>query len=291
MKGHRHLGHRHQQGHQEDRHRRVRLWRRYWCPVPTPWERLPAGMIKSYAANGHPLIDPDDRQSWPAWLCEVIADVDARTDDADATSDLPVTTEDDAAVREALNGCRLVAYHATRLLPHEPDGIREQGLRVFGRALFDDRINAAFGAGELDAHQRDELLLAHMFAVGEVTKRGKRSGVATTLGVASFDNGGWRLLSTWGGEGIYFSGGALHLQPLLGSLGVPAIIQVRVPIEARAQDQQCWPCLARLMLAEWRGMHAGADLVHPNPIPGRDVLQIWQPGHARYDAIPGLPGS
>jgi hypothetical protein len=242
-----------------------------------------------HMADTIPLIDPDDRHSWPDWLREVMANIDARTDDADATSDLPVTTEDDAAVREALSGTQLVGYHATRLLPHEVDGIREHGLRVFSRALFDDRINAAFDAGDLDAHQRDQLLSAHMFAVGEETERGQRSGVATTLGVASFDVGGWRLLSTWGGEGIYFSGGAVHLQPLLHSLGKPAIIQVRVPVEGRWHDQACSPGLARLMLAEWRGMHAGADLFHPYPIPGPDVLQIWQPGDARYDTIPGLP--
>jgi hypothetical protein len=237
------------------------------------------------------MIDPDEPNTWPTDLRDLVVRLDSETDDVEAVSDLSLSDHAEQAVRQILTGQYLVAFHATRLLPHEADDIRSAGLRVFSRELFDNRIDAAHAARAIDAAQHSQLRAAHMFAVGEDKRRGKRSGVALTLCRSSFDHGAWRLLAHWGGEGLYFSSGATEFQPLLRTLGRPAIVRVVVPVQPSWKDQPCWPTLDRTLLGAWRRTRDGADLFHPSAIPGQNVLSIWQPGDPEYDAIPDLPKS
>jgi hypothetical protein len=235
------------------------------------------------------LIDPDRPETWPDRLRTVVGHLDAKTKKAEAVSDLRTGDADEPAVREVLAGAQLVAFHATRLLPHEVEDVRHGGLRAFSRELFDDRIDAAVHAGALGPADSVALHKAHMFATGEHNKRGKRGGVCLTLRQASFDHGAWNLLAHWGGEGLYASSGAKRLQDLLRTLGSPAIVRVAVSIKVTAMDQRCWPTLDQTLLGSWRGMREGAALFHPDPLPGSDVLDVWHPGDTGYDSFPNLP--
>ena len=123
------------------------------------------------------VVDPDDSSSWPDPVRALCREWDERVPPADFISDLEVDDVADGDIRAALQGRRIRAYHATRLLVHEVDGIRRHGLRVFSRELFEDRINAAYAHGHLTGAERDELQSAHMFAVGEDSARGDRAGV------------------------------------------------------------------------------------------------------------------
>ena len=156
--------------------------------------------------------------------------------------------------------------------------------------MFDNRIDEAYGADHLTTPQWRRLRNAHMYAVGEEHARGRREGqVCLTLRSASFDHGAHSLLSNWGGEGLYFSTGATGLEPLLRQLGQPSIVVVAVDVRPTCQQQPIFPTIGRTLLGAWRGLRDGADLFHPAPIPGSDVLDIWQPGRPEYDEIPTLP--
>jgi hypothetical protein len=237
-----------------------------------------------------PLVDPDHPETWPPRLTELMQRVDDVVSAAEYAGDLGVPDEADAEFRGALAGAQLRAFHATRLLSHEVDGIRLGGLQVFSRELFDDRIDQAYGAEHLTTPQWQRLRNAHMYAVGEEHARGRREGqVCLTLRSVAFDHGANSLLSNWGGEGLYFSTGATGLEALLGQLGQPSIVVVAVDVRPTWQQQPIFPTIGRTLLGAWRGLRDGADLFHPAPIPGSDVLDIWQPGRPEYDAIPRLP--
>lgn len=237
-----------------------------------------------------PLVDPDHPETWPRRLTELMQRVDDVVSAAEYAGDLDVPDEVDAEFRGALACAQLRAFHATRLLPHEVDGIRLGGLNVFSRELFDNRIDEAYGADHLTTPQWRRLRNAHMYAVGEEHARGRREGqVCLTLRSAAFDHGADSLLSNWGGEGLYFSTGAAGLEPLLRQLGQPSIVVVAVDVRPTWQQQPIFPTIGRTLLGAWRGLRDGADLFHPAPIPGSDVLDIWQPGRPEYDAIPTLP--
>lgn len=237
------------------------------------------------------VVDPDDPSRWPAAVRALCEEWDWGVPATDYVGDLKLGDDADDALRAALQGHQVRAHHATRLLPHEVDSIRGDGLGVFSRQLFDDRIDAAHTHGHLTRSERNELRAAHMFAVGEDTDRGNRSGLWATLRLASLGRDGRDLMSSWGGEGIYFSSGATHLAPLLRRLGRPAIVVIAVAVASSWRQQGCYPSLDRVFLGAWRGLAGGCDLHVDQPVPAADVLEIWRPGHPAYDAIRDLPAS
>lgn len=237
------------------------------------------------------LVDPDDASRWPDAVRGLCRKWNSGVPASDYLDDLELDDGADDNLRAALQGHRVRAYHATRLLAHEVDGIRRDGLRVFSRQLFEERIEAAHAHGHLTRSERDELQAAHMFAIGEDTRRGNRAGLWTTLRLTSLDQGGWNLMSNWGGEGIYFSSGAEHLAPLLQRLGQPAIVVAAVEVAPSWREQGCYPSLDRVFLGAWRGLAGGADLHVAHPILAVDILDIWRPGDDAYDSIGGLPAN
>jgi hypothetical protein len=199
-------------------------------------------------------LDPDDHSTWPPEVVERVAMLDASVPETECVSDLETADFAESEVRSLIAGRRVIAYHATRLLPHEVDGIRAGGLPPFSRELFDERIRLAYDAGAIDQPARDRLLVSHMYAVGEAHRRGRREGqVCVTLGRASFEevSGVRPLLSTWGGEGIYYSSGAVDAQDLLRSLGRPAVIQLRIPVATDWMHQPCFPSMDRILLGSY----------------------------------------
>jgi hypothetical protein len=240
------------------------------------------------------LVDIDSPETWPPAAGAYVAELAAAAGEAPYVSDLRLPDYAEGRVRELLRGRRLTAFHATRLLDHERDMISFQGLCVFGRTLFENRINAALDQGALSATEHQALLGAHMYAVGEEHKRGLREGqVCLILGrslLANHVHAVSPLLSTWGGEGIYFSSGATELRPLLTSLGRPTIIRVAIQVHADNRAQRCSPGLSNLLVGRYRRLKdVHGDVFHRASIPPHNVLEIWQPGDAAYDAFPELP--
>lgn len=239
------------------------------------------------------LIDVLRPVTWPPALLHFIDSLmqTVPTTEYAADLDLPDGAEDQ--VRSLTSGLSLRAYHATRLLDHEHQMISEQGLRVFSRDLFEQRIHAAYTQGAISEAEHLQLLDAHMYATGEQHTRGHREGkVCVILSEHACEDSpsGLRpLLSTWGGEGIYFSARGVHMQKLLRVLGKPAMVEVAVPILPATARQLVFPHLAQALVGAARGLRVEAELHHPSPIPGVNVIRIWQPGDSRYDHYSRLP--
>lgn len=235
------------------------------------------------------MVDPDDVSTWPEPVRTLCLEWNSGVPPTDYLEDLQLHDGADDELRAALQGYRILAYHATRLLAHEVEGIRLNGLRVFSPQLFEDRINAAHAHGHLTRPERDELQASHMLAVGEGTRRGNRAGLSVTLRLTPLGRGGWNLMSNWGGEGIYFSSGTQHHAPLLQRLGGPAIVVVAVEVASSWREQGCYPSLDRVFLGAWRGLAGGATLHVAHPVAPTHILDIWRPGDDAYDSIAELP--
>jgi hypothetical protein len=77
------------------------------------------------------LIDIDDRTTWPDAIAnEAESWAERLVDSTDHVEDLAFDVDADDSFRQRLAGHRLVAYHSTRLLPHELNNVREVGLVV-----------------------------------------------------------------------------------------------------------------------------------------------------------------
>lgn len=242
-----------------------------------------------------PVVDPDDPSTWPASVGQLVERWNGAVAATKFWEDLELPDDAQAALVDALAGHRLRAYHCTRLLDHEMPAVREQGLRVFGRELFDDRVATAAGHRAFGEHERVALLRGHMYGCGEARSRRRREGqVCLVIGRSVFDHDPDRvspLLSSWGGEGIYFSSGVTGLQPLLRSLGTPTVVVTALPLQRDRRRMRWFPPLPRLFLAIVRGLPASGDLFHSGPVPADAIVDLWQPGHADYDRHPRLPTS
>ena len=242
-----------------------------------------------------PLIDPDDKATWPAELQDQVARWSAVLDDEEHWQDATPPDAVSRSLESALAGWSVLTYHCTRLLDHEVDGIRADGLQPFSRHLFDHKIQAAQDAGAITASERDALLRGHMYGCGDLPRRGAREGqVWLVAGGRDFDRDAEafeELLLHWGGEGIYFATGAMSMKPWLQTLGKPTIVVVALPFTAVGRRHSWWGPLANLLLAAHRAIPAHGDVICWSPVPADRVVDLWQPGHPSYDRHPRLPAA
>lgn len=134
-------------------------------------------------------------------------------------------------IREAdglVQGEMLLGYHCTRLLPHEIEEIRCEGLSPLSRDLIERRIRRAVAAGHLQP-----AIAARLLDVNEACAEGRngRTYFIFTKSLLAEEGGVVWLLSCWGGEAIY----ARHeAHPATGAclrkLGVPCIVEAAIPV-------------------------------------------------------------
>lgn len=239
------------------------------------------------------VVDPDAVDTWPTWVRQLVEEWDDTVPESEFWENLHVPDGGTDELVAALAGHRLRAYHCTRLLAHEAQAIRQQGIRVFARDLFDERITAAASHGAITDADRDALLRGHMYGCGEAHSRGQRAGqVCLVTGRSVFDHDPDAvrpLLSSWGGEGIYFSSGTARLEPLLRTLGTPTVVVTALPMLTDHRSMRWFPPLSHRLLATWRRVPGHADLHYSAPVPPDAVVDLWKPGHPEYDRHRELP--
>ncbi|WP_326647258.1 hypothetical protein [Streptomyces sp. NBC_01750] len=157
-----------------------------------------------------PIVDADVRATWPRPLADL---VDRLVDDACHTGHAPEYYQDldilslENAVLEHLEGHLVRARHSTRLLDHEKDAIRAQGLRLLNAGLVNDRLDQAHDLGHLTDAEYETLRSVNE-TVPEHRGWGRREDqVCLTMSIApmTYNIGGiHRLLTYWGGEAIYW---------------------------------------------------------------------------------------
>lgn len=213
--------------------------------------------------------------TWPTALLEAVAEIDARTPHADYPSDLRVPAEAAGLLWDVLPHRYVFARHFTRLLPHEFDSIRRDGLCLHERALFDHRIDAARAHGFLQATIAERLKVASIPAA-EHGRRGQRDFGWMTVGPSSEERPAsvGPLHNTWGGDGLYFATGTQSLlcQRLLKDLGQPVAVHVALPL-ADTSTLRFWPALENLLLGTVRGLpHVRGDASSSRAISASSIL-------------------
>ncbi|QRN97012.1 hypothetical protein JRI60_50010 [Archangium violaceum] len=199
------------------------------------------------------------------------------------------------AFRAAWGRALLRTYHCTRLLPHEVEMIRNQGLRRLTQALMHDRIEAARQSGVITEQEAAQLQQAHVFATRQ--HRSRMEQVWLIAGRIVFDNrieACIRFLSTWGGEALYKSKMWPTLDKRISTLGTPSIVVADIDIYGRPDTATNPDIFEFFVDLQRQAEHRSADDVYANVIykddvPAKHVVGIWQPGHREYDRHAGLP--
>ena len=119
-----------------------------------------------------PIIDVDDPESWPSQVTEnVRKHMEQFRGTTEITSDLALSPHDEDSFRGLFDARLLRAYHCTRLLPHEAQIIKKQGLRLLSRELVEERIDEAQKIRCISPSEARALHATHVFATQEQQNR------------------------------------------------------------------------------------------------------------------------
>lgn len=240
-------------------------------------------------ASADDLIDLDTTATWPEatrrWAEE---HADRLADSTEFLADLAISLEQEDEFRQTFGPRKLLAYHTTRLLPHEADAIRTGGLRLLNEQLVTDRIADAIAHGALPDATRRQAETGNVYAIRN--KEGRAGQICFVIGRTAFDEdaGGCDpLLRYWGGEAIRGGPGEV---PALATVGAPSIVVAKLNLTRRYNDPYSRPELAKLFVGSLLGLDCrSADVHYPDSVPGRDILAIWQPDDPEYDRHAELP--
>lgn len=233
-------------------------------------------------------VDPDEPGTWPAGLRAVIAQVVDGVKPGSYVDELDIGFDDDY-VLELFQGRPLRAYHATRLLPHEVDSVKRDGLRRLTEDHIERRIAGAVDVGAIDSEAAG-FLLAHTVFVKKHAVENRKDQVCAIAGSNVFTehpSGVRLLLSTWGGEGIYWCVGD-EMEARLRTLGRPSIVVLDLPLDGA--QWLMFPGLGAVLAACLGRLDSpGADVHYKGAVPASAVVDVWQPGMPGYDQFDRLP--
>lgn len=153
-------------------------------------------------------IDPDDLSSWPERLKRVAQGAPFSGDQEDW--------------RVLFEGRPLRTYHAARLLPHEVEAIKRNGLKILSRQLLEQRLTQAQELGYLDSKLAGWIRSRHVFAQG---REGYRAGkVYSILGRQDLNSRSALdgLICHWGGEAMH--GHDKETKRQLSNIGTPSLV-------------------------------------------------------------------
>lgn len=238
------------------------------------------------------VVDVDDPNTWPK---ELVAQVNELADEVRMTKtdlsdlpcgDLPLSGHEEH-IRQLLNGYLLRAYHATRLLPHEADDVRIHGLRVLSSELVNGRLATAYQLGYITDVERDKLLASKTLTSNRLDQVCFfLSGVTVT----SDADGLHLLLSTWGGEAIYWQHAHSDnpLREKLRSLGSPTIVVARLDVTL-PRTLLAFPGFANVFAAKILGLaDVGGDIFYSASIPATHIERLIQVDEPRAGKLMSL---
>jgi hypothetical protein len=235
------------------------------------------------------IVDLDDEGTWPP---AVVALVDEYADrlrgTTEYTSDLDLDPEDERLMDAALRSNRLLVFHCTRLLPHEDDMIRTQGLRLTPE-LVRDRIDAAHSYRHISDEELHAFHGSHVFANRE--HRNRENGVDVIVGNWPFERMPHAcnpLLSIWGGEAMYMSSRNID-EKRLKQLGRPSIVVAHLLFDPPERVASYSRTLLRPFVGMRLGIeHPGTQLKLRDPLRPEEIADIWHPSDPNYDRFPRL---
>jgi hypothetical protein len=196
----------------------------------------------------------------------------------------------EAEIRAHLASELVLMYHGTRLLPHEVDTIRADGLRLLTDDLRRDKVDGArTHYPELLSQVEAELLLASgplSWGIHHQVRRGELCVVAP-LSIIAGEEGMRPLLEDWGGESLAWAahdrdqagidcGRAIRA---LSKASLPSIIEVAIRGSELPATTDLWRVMVGSILVcnePWNEWH-----LH-TAISRQDIVDILQPGHLRW---------
>ncbi|MEL5957450.1 hypothetical protein AADR41_22270 [Streptomyces sp. CLV115] len=191
-----------------------------------------------------------------------------------------------------MDGHLVRAWHCTRLLDHEVDGIRGQGLRKLEGDLVEGLLLEVHRRGLLSAEQYAALRAKHSLAPGAKSWGMREGQICLALSTAAFlDNpdGFWRLLGHWRGESLY---APMSRTPIWrASCGACAgpLWRRRSSTCLIRGPTWCSPlCRTSSSARSLDNRPAHAEVFHRPAIPPEHMESIAHPGDADYGRFPGL---
>lgn len=197
--------------------------------------------------------------------------------------------ETDEAFRELLGDRLLALYHATRLLPHEVDAIRREGLVVLDethRSLRLDRVIELYRE-EFHSDKLEQLRDAGPLswnASHRNARLGRLWGVTPLQ--AAFDGAGSGLtvfLEHWGGESFYWANESSpelrETIDLLTARSQPAIVEVGIHATALNTYTKLWPIFVAQLDAWDEPWH---EFSTEESIPPERVVEVLDPMSGRW---------
>ena len=189
----------------------------------------------------------------------------------------------------------MLAYHSTRLLPHEEDAIARDGLRPASEYITRRQLRLACKHGYLTGAERDELeRLAPLLKedTEPLWRAGRERGVYLLMGRRSFDDALLHIfewLSTWGGPSLYESCPyESNLRKRLRSIGRPSVYAVALDFRG---DRFHPPGATRFVEIFSRAHKArrstSFEVCYGAPVEG--IVDVWHPGDDEYDRHTELP--
>lgn len=240
-----------------------------------------------------PGVSVDDPDTWPVEVRDAIGvRAQALAATAGYASDLAIDPDQEDEFRELLRGHSIVVYHATRLLDHEIDSIRHDGLLPLSAELVRARIEAAANSGYLTDAERGELLRGNLFADnGYVSNReGQVCFFLSRRALNEHVSGLWNLLTTWGGEGIYFGQFSEDVDTRLRVLGRPAVVVAEIELTEGWRTHSAFPGVLNSFVGRMLELDEyDSDLFYRSPVAGNQIADVWLPGDPDYDRHSELP--
>lgn len=189
------------------------------------------------------VVDVEDSVTWPEPLTELFADFreilsrfEERQRQIDGVPGARFTqTNEFADGRRAVVGKgeqilateRLLAFHCSRLLPHEAESVKAEGLRLPSPDFLCERVRRAVDEGYLTREIAERLLAENQAAdparQGSIFFGNARSSLKQVHLVC-------RFFQSWGGEALYISHEDDPITgPILMRIGQPYIITAALP--------------------------------------------------------------
>jgi hypothetical protein len=174
------------------------------------------------------IVDLDDANTWPTRFGALVEQAAVGADE-DTWFDI----SDEAAVEDALTGCRVRAYHCTRLTPREVEDIRFGGLRPLSPEFTLARLTHAVEDGHLTDQE------AALYGNTTLPKARNRAGrvwlFTDRASLASAPQIGY-LVEVWGGEGINMVLGSRSVEmDRLERVGTPSVVVAAIDLDVHCQ--------------------------------------------------------